>query len=234
MSNPTVWSAVLGGLPRYALDDPSRTALVVVDMQYLDAHPEYGIGKTLKERGTFHLVEGYFDRVKDATAVIAKLLDACRQTGIEVIYITIASRTSDGRERSRVHRDNELFAQIGSREAAVLDEIAPQGDEIVLHKTAGGVFNSTEIDYLLHNMGIETLIMTGVVTNGCVETAVRDAADRSYKVILVPDACAAFTDELHENSLRSVGEKLCNLRTSEEVLAELAALPRRAPVAALA
>ena len=93
MSNPTVWSAVLGGLPRYALDDPSRTALVVVDMQYLDAHPDYGIGKTLKERGTFHLVEGYFDRVKDATGVIAKLLDACRQTGIEVIYITIASRT---------------------------------------------------------------------------------------------------------------------------------------------
>jgi nicotinamidase-related amidase len=234
MSNPTVWSAVLGGLPRYALDEPAKTALVVVDMQYLDAHPDYGLGKTLKERGTFHLVEGYFDRVKDATGVIAKLLDACRQTGIEVIYITIASRTKDGRERSRVHRDNEMYAQIGSREAAVLDEIAPQGDEIVLHKTAGGVFNSTEIDYLLHNLGIETLIMTGVVTNGCVETAVRDAADRSYKVILVPDACAAFTDELHENSLRSVGEKLCNLRTSEEVLAELAALPRRVTVPALA
>jgi len=76
--------------------------------------------------------------------------------------------------------------------------------------------------------------MTGVVTNGCVETAVRDAADRSYKVILVPDACAAFTDELHENALKSVGEKICNLRTSEEVLSELAALPRRAAVAAMA
>jgi nicotinamidase-related amidase len=234
MSNPTVWSAVLGGLPRYPIDEPSKTALIVVDMQYLDAHPDYGIGKKLKERGTFHLVEGYFDRVKDATAVIAKLLDACRETGVEVIYITIASRTQDGRERSRVHRDNELHAQIGSREAAVLDEIAPQGDEIVIHKTAGGVFNSTEIDYLLHNLGIETVIMTGVVTNGCVETAVRDAADRSYKVILVPDACAAFTDELHENALKSVGEKICNLRTSEEVLSELAALPRRAAVAAMA
>src|SRR5205085_6742587 len=117
-------------------------------------------------------------------------------------------------------------AQIGSREAAVLDEIAPQGDEIVLHKTAGGVFSSTEIDYLLHNLGIETLIITGVVTNGCVETAVRDAADRSYKVILVPDACAAFSQELHDNALMSVGDKICKLRESEELLAELASLPQ--------
>ena len=233
MSNMTLWEAALGGLPRYAVDDPSRTALLVVDMQYLDAHPDYGIGRTLKERETFHLIAGYFERVKAATAVIARLLETCRETGIEVIYVTIAARTRDGRERSRVHCDNGLLAPIGTREAEVLDELKPRGDEIVLHKTCGGVFNSTELDYILHNLGIETLIVTGVVTNGCVETAVRDAADRSYKVLLVPDACAAFSDELHENALKSVGEKLCNLRESAELLAELARLPRRA-VAAMA
>src|SRR5215208_1336069 len=103
MSNMTLWEAALGGLPRYAVDDPSRTALLVVDMQYLDAHPDYGIGRMLKERETFHLIADYFERVKAATAVIARLLEACRETGIEVIYVTIAARTRDGRERSRVH-----------------------------------------------------------------------------------------------------------------------------------
>jgi nicotinamidase-related amidase len=147
---------------------------------------------------------------------------------VEVIYCTIAARTRDGRERSRVHKDNEMLARLGSRDAEVLDELRPQGDEIVLNKTCGGVFNSTELDYILRNMGIETLIITGVVTNGCVETAVRDAADRGYKVVLVPDACAAFSDELHENALMSVGDKICKLRESQELLAELARLPRRA------
>jgi nicotinamidase-related amidase len=233
MSNMTLWSQLFHGLPPYPIDDASRTALLVVDMQYLDAHPDYGLGLRAREAGNVHLLEGYFERVKSATTVIARLLEACRASGVEVIYCTIAARTRDGRERSRVHKDNGLLATPGSRDAEVLDEIRPRDDEIVLNKTCGGVFNSTELDYILHNLGIETLVVTGVVTNGCVETAVRDAADRGYKVVLVPDACAAFSDELHENALMSVGNKICKLRDSAEVLAELARLPQRA-VAAMA
>jgi nicotinamidase-related amidase len=226
VTNTTLWTRILHGLPPYPVDDASRTAMLVVDMQYLDAHSDYGLGLRARELGTAHFLEGYFEQVKSATAVIARLLDACRDAGVEVIYCTIAARTRDGRERSRVHKDNELLAPIGSRDAEVLDELRPRGDEIVLNKTCGGVFNSTEIDYILRNLGIETLIVTGVVTNGCVETAVRDAADRGYKVILVPDACAAFSQELHDNALMSVGDKICKLRESEELLAELASLPQ--------
>lgn len=227
MANPQLFAQVLQGLPHYPIDDAARTALLVVDMQYLDAHPDYGIGKRAQEKGTAHLLEGYFKRVESITQVIANLLGASRRAGVEVIYVTIASQTYDGREISRIHREHNLLAPLGSREAEVLDEIRPRGDEIVLQKTTGGVFNSTNIDYILRNIGIETLIVTGVVTNGCVETAVRDAADHSYKVILVPDACAAFSDELHENALASVGSKMCNLRSSEDVLAELARLEQR-------
>lgn len=221
MTNSTLFAQVLHGLPHYSVQDPQRAALLVVDMQYLDAHPDYGLGRRAREQGTAHHLEGYFARVQDVTANIQRLLRACRDVGVEVIYTTIAARTRDGREISRVHRDLDILAPVGSREADVLDELKPQDDEIVLHKTCGGVFNSTELDYILRNLGIDTLIVTGVVTNGCVETAVRDAADRSYKVILISDACTAFSEELHKNTLDSVGDKLCNIRTSDALLEEL-------------
>ncbi len=73
----------------------------------------------------------------------------------------------------------------------------PLENEIVLPKTASGVFNATAIDKILRNLGIENLVITGVVTDNYVENAVRDACDRGFAVILVEDGCAAVTEELH-------------------------------------
>jgi hypothetical protein len=71
MTNTTLWTQILHGLPPYPVDDARRTALLVVDMQYLDAHPDHGLGLRARERGTAHLLETYFERVKSATGVIA-------------------------------------------------------------------------------------------------------------------------------------------------------------------
>ena len=85
------------------------------------------------------------------------------------------------------------------------DEIAPGADDIVIPKTSSGVFNSTNIDYVLRNLGIHYLVISGVVTDQCVDMAVRDAADRGYLVTLVHDACATYTPERHEAALKAFG-----------------------------
>jgi nicotinamidase-related amidase len=75
----------------------------------------------------------------------------------------------------------------------------------VLPKSSSGVFNSTVIDYVLRNMGIRYLVVAGVVTDQCVDMAVRDAADRGYLVSLPEDACATYTQERHDAALRAFG-----------------------------
>ncbi len=70
----------------------------------------------------------------------------------------------------------------------MLEQLAPSGDEIVLPKTSSSVFQSTNIHYLLRNLGVRQLVVCGCVTDQCVEHAVRDACDLGYLVTLVPGA----------------------------------------------
>src|SRR3546814_10838043 len=79
--------------------------------------------------------------------------------------------------------------------------LAPRADEILLPKTSSGVFNSTAIDYVLHNLGITHLVIAGIMTDQCVDMAVRDGADRGYLVTCVGDACGARTDARHRQAL---------------------------------
>ena len=75
----------------------------------------------------------------------------------------------------------------------MLADIAPARDEIVLPKTSSSVFNSTNLDYLLRNIGIEDVFVTGFLTDQCIDHAVKDGADRGYYMSCVHDACAAET-----------------------------------------
>lgn len=93
----------------------------------------------------------------------------------------------------------------GHPDAQPIDELTPIDNEIVLPKTSSGVFNSTVIDYVLRNMGIARLIVAGVVTDQCVDMAVRDAADKGYLVSLPEDACATYSPERHSGALKAFG-----------------------------
>ena len=73
--------------------------------------------------------------------------------------------------------------------------------DILIPKTSCSVFQSTNIDYVLRNLGVRYLVVVGQLTNQCVESAVRDAADRGYLVTVVEDACAAKTIKEHEAGL---------------------------------
>jgi nicotinamidase-related amidase len=214
---------------------PETTALLIIDMQYLDAHRDYGMGADAKREGITEKYEYYFQQVENVVIPNTKrLLDVCRPAGVQVIYPRIASLVKDCREVSIEHKRIKLLAPAGSRESEILEEIKPIENEIVLSKGASGVFNSTAIDQLLRNLGVDTLIMTGVVTNYCVETAVRDAGDRGYNVVLVSDASAAMTEEHQRLALEILAGVYCVVMTTDQVLEALSKKSGETPHAQVA
>ena len=132
---------------------------------------------------------------------IARLLAAFRSGKLEVIYTVIENQTQDGRDRSLDYKLSGFDIAKGSWEAQVIGEVAPQGDELVLPKTSSSAFNSTNLDYLLRNIGIEDVFVAGFLTDQCIDHAVKDGADRGYYMTCVADACAARTDARHEAAL---------------------------------
>jgi len=91
----------------------------------------------------------------------------------------------------------------------------------VLTKTCGGVFNGTNIEYVLRNLGITNLIVVGVITSGCVEVAVRDAADRGFAVTVIEDACSSWSEEMERAAIRAMSEIYAKVLTTENVLNRL-------------
>jgi nicotinamidase-related amidase len=141
-----------------------------------------------------------------------------------VIYTVIENLTRDGRDRSLDYKISGIFIAKGSWEAKVVDAIAPAEDDIVLAKTSSSLFNSTNCDYLLRNLAIEHLIITGLLTDQCVDHTIRDAADRGYRAICVSDACATLTEERHENALSQFAG-YCRTLSTDDVIGELQRVP---------
>jgi nicotinamidase-related amidase len=96
--------------------------------------------------------------------------------------------TRDGRDRSLDYKLSDFFIARGSWEAKVIDALAPGEDEIVLPKTSSSLFNSTNLDYLLRNIDIEDLVVTGFLTDQCIDHTVKDGADRGYMSPVSPTA----------------------------------------------
>jgi nicotinamidase-related amidase len=149
---------------------------------------------------------------------IRRLLDAFRRADLEVIYAVMENLTADGRDRSLDYKLSGIDIAKGSWEAKVIDELAPARDEIVLPKTSSSVFNSTNLDYLLRNIGIEDVFVTGFLTDQCIDHAVKDGADRGYYMTCVHDACAAETAALHEAAIACF-KGYCRLLSTAEAVA---------------
>jgi nicotinamidase-related amidase len=181
--------------------DLAKTAMLLVDMQRIWLEP--GLDPDHADRGPDH----YFYRETRERVIPnqVKLLAAARAAGVEVIHTIIQSLTEDGRDRSLDHKLTPIHVPPSLPEGLPLPALAPVGDEILLPKSSSGVFNSTNIDYLLRNLGVRHLIVVGVLTDQCVDMAVRDAADRGYLVTCVADACASPTAERHDTALRAFG-----------------------------
>ena len=199
---------------------PARTALLSIDMQNAEWSPDQA--ERARQDGAPEAAKrSFLERLE--TIVIPnqrRLQAAARAANIEVIFTVIESLTLDGREISLDHKISGLFFPKGSWEAQVIPDVGPKENEIVIPKTSSGIFNSTNIDYILRNLGIEFLVIYGVSTDQCVETAVRDAADRGFLVTLVEDGCAAEEEARHAAAIRAVGGHYCRVRSTEEMIAE--------------
>ena len=126
-----------------------------------------------------------------------------------------------GRKRGTLdYKVSGLHAPKGSWDAKVIDELAPAEDEIVLGKTSSSVFISTNIDYLLRNLGVRFLMIAGCLTDQCVDSAVRDACDCGYLVTTVTDACATLSQERHDWSLR-LTKGYARQRTTAQIVDEI-------------
>jgi len=200
-----------------------RTALLCIDLQYLDAAPGHGVFADVAASGIpFEAQEYYFDRLKTTVLPnVRRLQDAFRAHNLEVIHTRIQSLTMDGRDRSVGHKRLNLHAPPGSKEAEFLEEVAPIENEIIINKTASGVFNATNIEYILRNLDINGLFVVGVYSNECVSTAIRDACDLGFHVTLISDGCATVTPELQKATITTMKDRYARVMDTDEAIGEV-------------
>lgn len=200
-----------------------HTAMLVIDIQYLDAARGCGVFADIENAGVPpEAEEYYFNRLETLVLPnVRRLQDAFRANGLDVIHTRIQSLTQDGRDRSPGHKRLRLHAPPGSKEAEFIEMVAPQGDEIVINKTASGVFNATNLSYVLRNMNITGLFICGVYTNECVSTATRDACDLGFFTTLVEDGCATVTPSLHTSTINTLRDRYARVLTTDEAIREI-------------
>jgi ureidoacrylate peracid hydrolase len=204
--------------------DPAHAALLFVDVQNYNCRRDGGeyahLSAAEKEERY-----GYFFRTFEGHALpnMVRLQAAARRAGIEVIYTVIESLTADGRDRSLDYKITGFNVPKGSTDAQVVTELAPVADEILFPKTSSSVFISTNIDYVLRNLGTRSLIIAGCLTDQCVDSTVRDACDLGYLVSVPVDACVTLSAERHDWSLRN-NRGYCRQITTRELIEEIARL----------
>ena len=198
----------------------NQSALLFIDVQNFSTHRDGAEFDGFNDEQFAQKYGWLFEQLKIAIPNMQRLQATCRKVGVEVIYTTIESLTLDGRDRSLDYKITGFNVPKGSWDGRVIDKIAPIGDEIVFPKSSSSVFVSTHIDYVLRNLGVKQLVLCGLLTDQCVESAIRDACDLGYLVTQVTDACATETQARHDNSIETV-KGYCRQVTTNELINEL-------------
>ncbi len=186
--------------------DLARTALVIIDMQRDFLEPG-GFGETLGND---------ISLLEVAVGPCQAVLAAARAAGMLVIHTREGHRPdlSDA-PKAKVER-GEPSVRIGAegpmgriliRGEAGHDIIAalyPLPHEPVIDKPGKGAFYQTDLELMLRNRGIDTLLVCGVTTEVCVNTTIREANDRGYRCVALSDCCASYFPEFHEMGLRMI------------------------------
>lgn len=216
-------------VPPVPLRKDGTTALVIIDVQYRDAHPDHGVGLAMQK-----IIPGsmdyFFERVESTLIPsIRTLLDYFRANRLPVIHVLLGSDYRDLRDCpprfrewvAKLEQDSgvrDIFWS-GGKGYEVREEIAPLAGETIVRKLTMGAFNSGNIDTVLRSMGLTSLVVTGVSTNACVETTARDAADRGYATVIVDEATADYDQAAHDATMRAFHFNLGRVaRSSRELI----------------
>ena len=194
---------------------PEETALLVIDVQRTYLKPK----SDPVENAAW---QPFFDRMNGTVIPNnRKLIDECRRRGVEILYARIACEKKDGRDRSLSQKKpgfNYLLLPRSVEEGQIVNELAPDDDDIVVAKTTDSALTGTNLRLILTNMGIRNVIATGIFTDQCVSSTVRSLADESLNVVVVDDCCAAATDELQQRELEIINMIYCHVVSSADVL----------------
>lgn len=174
---------------------PERTALIVVDVQNDYCHPEGALASNGSD----------VSAVKEMMPRLHGLIAAAREHDVPVIFIqTFHERATDSPAwASRSGRSSMGVCRKGSW-GAEFYEVAPRPEETVVNKHRYSAFIHTRLDSVLRSLRIETLIMTGVSTNVCVESTARDGFMLDYHIVLAEDACASYSRAAHEMTVENM------------------------------
>ena len=197
---------VLDAEPEAIEIDLATTALVIIDMQRDFLEPG-GFGETLGNDVSL---------LQAAVAPNRAVLEKLRELGLTIIH-TREGHLPDLSDAhpAKVERGNPSL-RIGSPGPMgrilirgedghdIIPELYPVAGEIVIDKPGKGAFYNTELGNLLSRKGIKDLLVTGVTTEVCVNTTVREANDRGYRCIVLGDCCASYFPEFHEMGLRMI------------------------------
>ena len=193
---------------------PKHTVLVIIDMQ-----------KDLVYDGFKCDLAG-----RDLTATrgvipnLKRLLFAARSSRVMVCHVgfwTFPDQGSDSApwlaQRRRSTYSSDLLCMANSEGAEFIDELAPIGDELIIHKNRYSAFKGTNLDMVLRAQNIKTVVTTGVSTNVCVESTLRDAFEIGYYVCIPSDATASWDMSLHGASLQTVDHRFGLVSTTSEI-----------------
>jgi nicotinamidase-related amidase len=185
---------------------PASTALVVIDMQRDFLEPG-GFGELLGN--DVSLLARTIEPLRDVLA-------AARATGMLIIHTREGHRpdladcppTKLLRGRLDVgigaEGPNGRILVRGERGHDIVDELAPLDGEVVLDKPGKGAFYATDLELMLRNHGITSLVVTGVTTEVCVHTTVREANDRGFECLVLEDCVGSYFPEFHDVALRMI------------------------------
>jgi ureidoacrylate peracid hydrolase len=200
--------------------DLKRTALIIVDMQ----------NTFCKKGGGFDLGGRDISLIPATYGPIGRIVDAARAKRVKVIYV-VHRLTPDAREvgplsrfkgpalRRAENRNSGILE--GTWGTEIIDELKPSADEMVIVKRRFSAFAGTELDMMLRTFDIRYLLFTGVATNICVESSLRDASHLQYLSIMVSDGVAASPPERQESTLANVREVFGWVTTSAAVVQAL-------------
>jgi nicotinamidase-related amidase len=212
---------------------PQSTALFVIDMQRYFVRPEYPFGKWIQQIDPAGS-SAYFERVEHIVVPsIQRLQERFRSHHAQIVYTEFGSLRPDGRDMPGWARRHNAFGYEAFGSAVyppfnhpscrVDESVAPQAGEVVVQKSTSGPVNSTKLDQTLRVLGIDTIVVTGVVTDVCVAQTTREFGDRDFNAIVVADACATLDQDIHRATLDTIGRVFGTVLSTDEVLDLLSA-----------
>ncbi len=208
--------------------DPERTALLVVDMQRYFVRAEYTFGKWIQQVDPSGST-AYFERVSQLVVPsIQRLQERFRSLGCKIAYTEFGSARRDGRDMPGwARRHNALgheslgaavYPPFDDPSCRIDESVAPQVEELVVQKSTSGPVNSTKLDQTLRVLGVDTVVVTGLVTDVCVAQTTREFGDRDFDAIVVADACTTFDLDIHRAALETIGRTFGTVLSTDQVL----------------